>query len=616
MYVIRKVSIKMRIWEYICKIDPLTLFIIAFVPVYVIGMCIMFKRIMSLKRGRIVWNILCFIPCIAAVFHVYFCGFKGEPQWTLHYYRFLYYGIPGSLFLLLFPRHKTIHRFFSSLAVISVLSGSVSCLVNINLINVESRISNFSRKDYVTAFKKTVEQMKKNYALSEWKDIDYDAIEAELLPKIKEAQENNDPSAFYSAMNEYVNAFHDGHVSISAITINGAENIYNAMTVSYGHDYGFSMITLTDGKTIAVMTDSDGDAYKKGIREGTVITQWNGVMIDDAISSVSCQLFREKFPVAENENIVKPMFLAGQGGEQINVSFINNSGAEEEITLRSSGSYKNRLQNTLSRFFHDAPEWYCFGDIAPEDITAEMKETVKDSGRNFRYGMLSDDCGYIAINSLKYQFPELSDSLSAMLFCRYTGLIDEIDGKLEDMQENGMSKLIIDLRNNSGGSPSLAAQITALFTDKKLFALSHGKYKNGQYKPYGKLFVEPDGKWKDIKIAVLVNAKCVSAGDLLCKLLSQCSDTVLIGTTCSNNSCQSTGGVCVLPDSEACINYPMFIELDENNVPLIDTDNSRKSRIPLDVVIPITSESAKIIFNDHTADYELDYAVDYLEMVH
>lgn len=602
----------MRIWEYICGIEPFTLFIIVFVPVYVIGMRILSKKLRSLAGGRMIWNIMCFIPCITAVLHMYLNGFKGEPIWTYHYYSYLYYGILGSLFLLLFPGRKHIHRLFSSLAVISVILGSAACLANICLINTESRISNFSGKDYVTAFEKTVQQMKENYALSDWKAIDYDAVEAELMPKIKEAQENNDPAAFYSAMNEYVNAFHDGHVTMSAMTITGAEKIQNAMTVSYGHDHGFSMITLTDGRTIAVMTDCDSDAYKKGIRDGTVITRWNGAEIGDAIGSVSCAFFREKFPVAENEDMVKPMFLAGQGGEQITVSFINTGGDEEEITLTSSGNYKNRLQDTLNRFFHDDPKWYCFGDIAPDDMTEEMKAALRITESNFRCEMLNGDCGYIAINSLTYEFPDLNDKLNAMLFCRYPSLIDEIDGKLQDMKEQGMSKLVIDLRNNNGGSASLAAQITSLFTDKELFALSHGRYENGQYKAYGKIISEPNGKWKDLKIAVLVNAKCVSAGDLLCKLLSQCPDAVLIGTTCSNNSCQSTGGICVLPDSEVCIEYPMFIELDENNAPLIDTDSSRTARIPLDVVIPITAESTQIMFNDHTADYELDYAVEYL----
>lgn len=602
----------MRILEYIFKIDTFTLFSIIFVPLYVIVMVFAFNTITSLNKGIIIWRGLCFSPCILILFHLYFCGFKGEPLWTLHYYKTLYIGFLGSLLLLFFPEKQTLHKFFSSLAIISVFIGSVSCLVNINLINVESKISNYSKNDYVTAFKKTVEQMKKNYPLSEWKEIDYDAIEAEITPKIKAAQDNNDPAAFYSAMNEYVYLFHDGHVSISAMTISGAAKIQEALSDSYGHDFGFSMITLSNGKTIAIMNDFNSVAYHEGICEGTVITKWNGENIDKAIDNVVCPLFTVKFPVAENEDIIKPMFLAGQGGEHITVSFVDESGKEKEIKLSSTESYKYRFQQTLDRFFHDAPEWYCLGDNAPDVLNEEMKKAVSNYEENFSTKMISDDCGYILINSLTYHSSNLNDTINAMLFCKYPTLIDEIDRKLSDMKEQGMDKLVIDLRNNQGGSASLASQITALFTDEKVLALSHGKYKNNNYYSYGKIYVEPNGKWKDLKIAVLVNAKCVSAGDLLCKLLSECDNVVLIGTTCSNNSCQSIGGVCVLPGSEACIKYPMFIELDENNVPLIDTDASRESRIPLDIVIPITAESSVKVFSDHLSDHELEYAVNYL----
>ena len=46
---------------------------------------------------------------------------------------------------------------------------------------------------------------------------------------------------------------------------------------------------------------------------------------------------------------------------------------------------------------------------------------------------------------------------------------------------------------------------------------------------------------------------------------------------------------------------------------MIDTDYTRENRIPLDVEIPITEEAALEIFSLEDTDYELDYAVKYLE---
>ena len=73
------------------------------------------------------------------------------------------------------------------------------------------------------------------------------------------------------------------------------------------------------------------------------------------------------------------------------------------------------------------------------------------------------------------------------------------------------------------------------------------------------------------------------------------------------------------------MNYPVNLSLSEDHVPLIDTDNTRENRIPLDVTIPMTKEMALTIFDYKNAilhemgqleklpDAELAYALEYLE---
>ncbi|MBR3418571.1 MAG: hypothetical protein IKG82_07775 [Oscillospiraceae bacterium] len=65
--------------------------------------------------------------------------------------------------------------------------------------------------------------------------------------------------------------------------------------------------------------------------------------------------------------------------------------------------------------------------------------------------------------------------------------------------------------------------------------------------------------------------------------------------------------------------YPVNLSLSEEGVPLIDTDETRENRIPLDAVIPMTEERALQLFNYRKVldfnfdDTELEYAVRYLE---
>lgn len=95
--------------------------------------------------------------------------------------------------------------------------------------------------------------------------------------------------------------------------------------------------------------------------------------------------------------------------------------------------------------------------------------------------------------------------------------------------------------------------------------------------------------------------------------------------TASSGVNQNNGGYIYLTDN-ICVTYPVFLSLSEDGEPFIDTDHTRENKIPLDVVITITSENAKTIFTIDNYDREvtekgkivferdddLEYAVRYL----
>lgn len=98
-----------------------------------------------------------------------------------------------------------------------------------------------------------------------------------------------------------------------------------------------------------------------------------------------------------------------------------------------------------------------------------------------------------------------------------------------------------------------------------------------------------------------------------------------MGVTASSGVNQNNGGYIYLTDN-ICVTYPVFLSLSEDGEPFIDTDHTRENKIPLDVVITITSENAKTIFSIDNYDreamekgkivfernVELEYAVRYL----
>ena len=65
-----------------------------------------------------------------------------------------------------------------------------------------------------------------------------------------------------------------------------------------------------------------------------------------------------------------------------------------------------------------------------------------------------------------------------------------------------------------------------------------------------------------------------------------------------------------MPDN-AYILFPVGLILDNDGKPNIDIDDTRISRNPVDIKIPLSKEAALKIFNGE--DYELEWAINFLE---
>ncbi len=435
--------------------------------------------------------------------------------------------------------------------------------------------------------------MREHYCLNDWKKIDYDFLESTIMPKVKKAQEEQNEVEFCVALCEYCYYFYDGHVMLNYNSNKGKEIYNKAKERLAGNDYGFSMITLDNNETIAIMVDENSQAYKKGIHNGTVITQWNGIEISEAKEKIKCIYPGYAFPVKENEDVLKATFLAGKGGEEHQITFINDNGDEQKVNLKSLGNYADKLDKTLDKFYHE--KRYSGIDEANND--------------NFSCKMISDEVGYLKIKSEEYD--EILD-IKAVIKHEYPEITQLVNQKLEELEKQGMKKLVIDTRNNVGGLDEVGGAVASLFTNEDFFNYSFGEYKNGSYKKTDEHYVKANGIWKDIDVVVLTNSKCMSAGDGLVNNLAKCKNVTIMGVTTSQGVNQNAGGIIYTTDRDFYLVYPFALTLDEKSRPLIDTESDRASKITLDEKIPITKDAAEIIFCDNDRDYELEYALEYL----
>ena len=522
-------------------------------------------------------RVLCVLPVIGALIHF---GVYG--RLTFRVFMWLYIEALLPLVNLLPGKSG---RAVAAKSVTASVSGVAVCFYFLlNLIG-SPMVHNYTRYSYTESFKKMLAVMEKEYVLGSWKQIDYAALLTEYLPRVEEAEKNNDEAAYATVVTEVTYRFYDSHV-YSHFYCDLYEDTRNYLV---GNDYGLSMIGLDDGSVIAIFVEPDSEAEKLGIHDGTTILSWDGREIGEALENVECIYPGIQFPVESNEDVFRPIFLASKGGESVDISFLDDEGKEQSVNIK-------RIDIEYNRFA-------CSYVMLLNQYNMEY--------RNNYACILNDKCGYLQVVAERYE--TLSDYISEVRHGYYPKLTKHYAELIGGLKEQGMEYLVIDIRNNGGGYDSCAGALASLFTDEKTHMVSFGYEDSKGYHIVESQYIFPDGRYKDITVVVLVNVACMSAGDGMAKFLSDCPNVTLMGFTASSGVNQNDGGYIYLTEN-IIVAYPCFLSLSADGEPLIDTDFTRENRIPLDVTIPMTKEAALKLFSfEREEDPELEYAMEYLE---
>ena len=467
-----------------------------------------------------------------------------------------------------------------------VCGGAITYFVTVILLVSNTYVTDYSELGWAESFSCMIDAMSESYVSRDYKNINFEELKEKLVPMVEEAEKNNDKTAFAKALLEYQYEFYDSHIWFDQ----NIDVLDQAEEELVGNDYGLSMYKISNGDTIAIMVKEDSQAEKAGIHNGTVIKKWNGVDVDEAMLDVRCLDYWYQFEVLENEALMKPVFLAGQGGENVTVTFVADDGSTKNVQLDSIGSYKSRELAVLNRLY----------------------STNRISGENYSCRMLNDDTGYLRITNEHYG--DHMDDILTYCIGKHKKVYEEVNAKLQVLSDNGMKYLVIDLRNNTGGYVQICNAVASLFADRKLTNKTAIE-RYGHIIPMNSFHTFDEGKWKELPVAVIVNDATVSAGDDLTHLLSQCPNVTVMGITSSSNSVQATGGVCYLSDDMFDVYYPIIYSLDENN-DILEVTADRQAKVGFDLRIPVDHNAAMMIFSDSQNDYELEYATDYLHQNH
>lgn len=525
-----------------------------------------------------------------------------------------------------FASHPKGLKIFTPICIIFSTAASLHTIVY--YMPFASATRNYTHTSFTQSFIKTTESMEKYYSLKEWKNIDIPALREEFLPVIQYAEDTKDEGLFYAALASYTYNFFDGHVCVWPIK---RDAWIRGLNILAGNDYGFSMVKLADGRVVAINVSKKSAAYQNGIKNGTQIVSWNGISIDEAVEQTKVIYNGLTWAVKENEDFYKPVMLATKGKLLADSNNSSNKFANELIESARFTSNNKRPQADVEFILqdYDKPTGKTGKktkkvtldsqgsglerfEVTFYSLTNQWKDHLAGLNENRSTLMLTDEIGYMWIYN--EQSDIASDGISYFTG-RHPKIRKELIKKIEDLKAHGMKKLIIDVRNNTGGFFAIDCELASLFSQKSFPVATSISCINGQHKELQTYYVKSDSCFSDIEVVLLTNNNCVSAGDFLVKVLSSCPNVTVMGLTSSNCSCQTTGGDCFLADGLAEIVFPVNWLFDTvTGERLIDTTENRKTRLPLDVKIPLTLDGVEqIMFGlGPASDYELSYAVKYL----
>lgn len=405
----------------------------------------------------------------------------------------------------------------------------------------EIAVNDYSGMDYAEAFEALYQKVSREYPFTAEKDIDWQALYAEIAPRAQRARGEAD---FYRAVRDFAFSIPDAHVGM---TLNP-----QVFFQEYGGGLGLVLAELSQGQVIVTEVLPDLPGANAGIQPGAEILTWNSQPVAQAIAAVRPGL--ENYSTEHTRRLGQVTFLTRMPADtQVNLSFRNPGGQVREVTLRA--------EMETDSLFRAMP------GLAEDPLLLPVEARVlEDSG-----------FAYVRISTFSDDY-----NLMAGLWTRYIETLidsDEIPG------------LIIDVRQNGGGSGGLAQNFAEYFFDEEV-VLYRSAYFNDRLDEFEyrdePVRLQPAPLHYERPVAVLIGPDCVSACEGFAYAMQQGGRAILVGHFPTAGAFGEVGrGQYTLPD-DIRIQFPTGRPETMDGELLIEG-----SGVAPDITVPVTAESAR-----------------------
>lgn len=347
--------------------------------------------------------------------------------------------------------------------------------VTIDLIEPEgAALVDYSSMGLVEGFDAMIEKLRNEYAFTEYKNIDWDALVAAYRPRIEQAERSGDIQQYLFALRDFNWSIPDGHVGWGAdfyLSQHRDRDITGGL--------GIAVRELDDGRAVVTYLTAASPAEKAGIQLRAEIIALDGVPIGEAAAAV----IPWNSPFSSDHVRRLEQFrhlLRSPIGTDVSVTYRNPGVTEPTtVTLRSIRELESFDASAIG-----------------------VRQGFTGYELPLDYYVRPD--GYVVAKIYSFQDNRL---LSIQLWERL----------MQTLNLQGAPGLIIDMRENLGGSGFLADQMAAYLFDEPLLLGQTAHYDRFS----GEFFSDPRGvdryylptpeKRYRGPVAVLVGPNCNSA---------------------------------------------------------------------------------------------------------
>ena len=332
----------------------------------------------------------------------------------------------------------------------------------------------YSDQSYSDAFNSLVDLLIKEYAFTEYKEIDWEAKRTEFLPRFEAAATDEDVREYQRALRDFSWSIPDGHVSGAFVSEDFQQDIAGGL--------GIAIRETNEGPVIVNFVGEGSPAETAGITLGTEIVSIDGVPIADVISSAVAH--SAPFSTDHFKRLQQMRYAVRFPIEtEVELTWIDADGEEVTETMKVIGEYDSFSFSSFAR-----------GTTGFEIPVAYELLEADEYGEN--------DYGYVKIDSF-------SDNsvLTVQLWERM----------IRTLKRYAVGGLVIDMRQNGGGSGFLADQMAAYFFHEEHVLGNAGFYDEDR----GEFYFNPDGEDRyylpaedlryDGEVVVIVGPFCLSA---------------------------------------------------------------------------------------------------------